>query len=177
MTARTADDKADARMEFTALKGEQGGRINWRDGQPYLTFLVYGWLLATRRPLLVPVASLVLGWSYLRNDLQISMIGRYLREHPLLNVGWESDHQADVHRMQRKAVQLGVDLVTFPGTGLGALTWYWTGPTTAPGLAASAVAALVMAGLAWQFALYSGLPWRKYLSFLTQVKTSGSLVP
>lgn len=178
MTAPTRDDKADARMEFAALKPEQTARIGTRDGMLYITAIIYGWLLATGRPLLVPVVAWVFGWTYLRNDEMVSAIGRYLRESKLLSVGWEQDHTGDRRRLQRKATQFAVDLTWFPGMGAAALAWYWSGRTTAVVLAASAAMALVMGYLAWQFAVYSGLPrprWRKILILLTQVKPFGSL--
>jgi hypothetical protein len=160
MTAPTrAERRSDAQMEYGALKPEQTGRIGTRDGMLYITAIIYGWLLATGRPLLVPVVAWVFGWTYLRNDEMVSAIGRYLRESKILSVGWEQDHQDDKRRLQRKVTQLAVDLTWFPAMGTAALVWYWSGRTTVVLLAASAAMAAVMGYLAWQFAAYSGLPW------------------
>jgi hypothetical protein len=69
---------------------------------------------------------------------------------------WETDHPADRRRRQRKTIQLAVDLVTFCGSGLAALTAFWLADPQPPLLVtASAAEAIATGVLAWQFIAYA----------------------
>lgn len=95
MTAHAddADDATDAARisllvaEYERIKDEQKSRIGFRDNLIYVTLAsMAGVIAAALQPrghsgllLLLPPASLVLGWTYLVNDEKISAIGRYIR--------------------------------------------------------------------------------------------------
>jgi hypothetical protein len=166
MTAARKPDEA-ALAEYTAIKAEQVARIGTRDNLIYVTLVaIAGTLTITHAAgsraylLLVPAVTCLLGWTYLCNDTMISAIGRYLREHPELSMGWESDHPADRRRASRKLIQLAVDLATFCGSGAVALAGFWLAPGPQPALltAVSAAEAVAVGVLAWQFAAYAGIP-------------------
>lgn len=137
----TADPGADLDVllaEYKALKDEQRSRIDRREHLVYgtLTALAAAVVAASKLPsalLLLPVITLVLGWTHLTSDHMISAVGRYLREdlgvrlsaltgQPAL--GWEHDHAGDTRRRQRKRLQLAVDLLTFPVPALVSLVVY-----------------------------------------------------
>jgi hypothetical protein len=166
VTARKPDDVALA--EYQQVKAEQVARIGFRDNLMYVTLVaIAGTLTITHSAhsrgylLLVPAVTFVLGWTYLANDHMITAIGRYVREHPALpGMGWETQHPADRRRCSRKRIQLAVDLATFCGSGLAALAAFWLAPAPQPPLLvlASAVEAIAMGVLAWQFAAYADIP-------------------
>lgn len=132
--------------EFDKLKDEQISRITFRDNLTYITLGVFGAVVSfaftasAHVPVLlvVPLLSLVLGWSYVVNDDKISAIGRYLRNKlsPRLQVllageagaefvfEWEKAHRQDTKRKRRKIRQLIVDELTFVGTGVASLGIY-----------------------------------------------------
>lgn len=150
--------------EYRQLKAEQVSRIGFRDNLLYATALaVAGALTITRAAhnpaflLLVPVVVTVLGWTYLSNDVMITAIGRYIREHPVLSVmGWETEHPGDTRRTERKAIQLAVDLAAFCGTSLAALAAFWLASRTQLPAAAASVAELAaVIALGRQFGIYS----------------------
>lgn len=163
--------------EYEQLKQEQRARIGFRDNLIYATLgvmaAVVGSTLARgghlEMLLLLPPLSVVLGWTYLANDEKISAAGRYIRDHlsprlkeltsPQADVfGWESAHRRDAHRRSRKRFQLAVDLMTFCGAPLAALTVYWLlGPTPCPLLVISLVEAAMVVGLAVQVVRYAEL--------------------
>lgn len=135
-------------VEYERLKDEQKARIGFRDNLLYVTFasVVAVAVSATRYTngtllLVLPLMTLVLGWTYLANDEKISAIGDYLRTElaPRLATlsepgapvfGWETAHRRDPRRAGRKRMQLAVDLTTFWLTPLIAIVGYWTvGPT------------------------------------------------
>jgi len=155
-----------AMTEYQQIKSEQVARIGFRDNLLYVTLVaIAGTLTITHSAhsraclLLVPPVAFVLGWTYLCNDNLISAIGRYVREHPVLPpMGWETEHPADPHRASRKLIQLAVDLATFCGSSLIALTAFWLAPDGPLTLAASIAEAVATASLAWQFVLYAPLP-------------------
>jgi hypothetical protein len=89
--------------------------------------------------LLVGWVPLVLGWTYLANDEKLSAIGRYIRIPlrtgidpncpPLQSpdsvrgiFGSEFAHRDDDRRQRRKIEQLIVDEVSFPGSGIAAIS-------------------------------------------------------
>jgi hypothetical protein len=156
-----------ALAEYDKIKTEQTARIGWRDNLLYVTLAAVGTLLAFAHSgaslLLVPAVTTILGWNYLTNDQMISAIGRYFREHPTLQMGWEEEHPADARRKQRKAIQLAIDIATFCGSAACALIAFWITPGQSVLLTlGSAAEALAVAGLAWQFAAYAGItPARK----------------
>ena len=126
--------------EYKALKDEQKARIDRRDHLVYgtLASLVAAAVGATKVPealLLLPLATLVLGWTHLATDQMISAAGRYLREdlgvrlsalagQPVL--GWEHHHPRDTRWRQRKCLQLAIDLLTFTVPALVSLGAYLT---------------------------------------------------
>jgi len=130
-----------ALAEYTQLKTEQVARIGFRDNLIYATLVaIAGTLTITHSAhnhaylLLVPAVAFVLGWTYLANDQMITAIGRYVREHPSLSMGWETEHPADRRRRSRKTIQLFVDLATFCGSGLAALIAFWLAPDSHSGI-------------------------------------------
>ncbi|MFI6644044.1 hypothetical protein [Streptomyces sp. NPDC050504] len=163
--------------EYEQIKQEQRARIGFRDNLIYATLgamaAVVGSTLARNGHLemllLLPPLSVILGWTYLVNDEKISAIGRYIRDElsPRLKeltadqaevFGWESAHRRDAYRSSRKRSQLAVDLLTFCGTPLAALTVYWLfGPMHWPLLLISLVEATVITGLAVQVVRYADL--------------------
>ncbi|WP_261569903.1 hypothetical protein [Frankia gtarii] len=154
--------------EYEHLKSEQLGRIGVRDNLVYATLAACGGVIAlafgggrARMPalLLLPPVCLVLGWTYLVNDQKVSAIGGYLRrvlgprlsfggQHEFL--GWETEHCSDADRRRRKLTQLGVDLVLFCGSSVGALGVFWAmaTPVTRTFLAVSLFETAVSALLA-----------------------------
>lgn len=161
LPADVADEMALA--EYKQIKAEQVARINTRDNLIYVTLVAIAGGLAVPHAahsrgylLLVPAAAFVLGWTYLANDNMITAIGRYVREHPVLAMGWEHDHAADTRRASRKAIQLAVDLATFCGSAVVALATFWLALPQPPALVAASIAEALATGvLAWQFAAYS----------------------
>jgi hypothetical protein len=156
--------------EYKALKDEQQKRIDRRDHLVYATLATAAAALAAAGKLpaallLLPVVTVVLGWTHLVTDVKVAAAGRYLRDDlsvrlsdlagaPVL--GWETAHRADGRRRQRRGLQLAVDMVTFPGPGLVSAIAYLIvahppvlGWLAALGLAAAAVV------LAAQQALYA----------------------
>ena len=169
ITARQPDELALA--EYQQIKTEQVARIGFRDNLMYVTLVaIAGTLTITHSAhsrghlLLVPAAAFVLGWTYLANDHMMTAIGRYVREHPALpGMRWETDHPADKRRASRKTIQLAVDLATFCGSGLAALTAFCLAPDPQSALLvlASVIEAIAVGVLACQFAAYAGLPFRR----------------
>jgi hypothetical protein len=165
VTARDPDAKPLA--EYQQIKSEQVARINTRDNLIYVTLVAIAGTLTISHSaasrgylLLVPAVACVLGWTYLANDHMITAIGRYVREHPALSaMRWETDHPADKRRASRKLIQLAVDLTVFCGSAAVALAAFWLSPAPQPLTltAASAVEALPVAVLAWQFTAYAGI--------------------
>jgi hypothetical protein len=156
--------------EYNAIKDEQKARIDRRD------HLVYGTLTAAAAAvaaagklpaalLLLPVVTVVLGWTHLVTDVKVATAGRYLRDDlsarlsalagaPVL--GWETAHRSDGHRRQRRGLQLAVDMATFPGPGLVSAIAYLAvaHPPVLGWLAALLLAAAALV-LAAQQALYA----------------------
>jgi hypothetical protein len=171
VNARKPDPLALA--EYQAIKGEQVARIGFRDNLMYVTLVAIAGTLTIAHSansrgylLLVPAVAFVLGWTYLANDHMITAIGRYVRENPALpGMRWETDHPADRRRASRKTIQLAVDLAAFCGSAVAALTAFWLAPDPQSPLliAASAVEAIAVGVLAWQFAAYAGIPFRPAL--------------
>jgi hypothetical protein len=161
VTAGKPDDLALA--EYKQIKSEQVARIGFRDNLMYVTLVAIAGALTISAHgrgylLLVPVVTFVLGWTYLANDHMISAIGQYFREHPALpGMRWETDHPADKRRRTRKRIQLAVDLVTFCGSAVAALTAFWLAPVPQSPLLvlASAAEAIATSVLVWQFIAYA----------------------
>ena len=134
-------------QEYGKLKDEQAQRIGFRDNLLYVTLALFGTVLAfvlgdQRDPhglLVLPWASLILGWTYLVNDQKISAIGRYIRYTLVEKVsnlacragadigeiesifGWEIAHRSDKRRNRRKIEQFIIDEIAFVFSGLAAL--------------------------------------------------------
>jgi hypothetical protein len=156
--------------EYKALKDEQKARIDRRDHLVYGTLTAAAAALAASGKLpaallLLPVVTVVLGWTHLVTDLKVATAGRYLRDDlsvrlsalagaPVL--GWETAHRADGRRRQRRGLQLAVDLATFPVPGLVSLGVYLSlgHPPVLGWLAALLLAAAALV-LAAQQALYA----------------------
>jgi len=145
------------RDELKLLKDEQRDRIRARDNLIYSVIVASAAIVGAARvtgpalPLLLPLVTLVLGWTYLVNDHKVTAIGRYLSTDlgPRLSTAsggealrWETHHRSDRARRQRKCLQLAVDLMVFVLPGAAALLWYWTaGPAPALLLAVSIIEA------------------------------------
>jgi hypothetical protein len=163
--------------EYQKLKDEQTHRIGFRDNLIYVTTAAIGAVLSfsisgsDRRAavLVLPPLCFALGWTYVMNDLKVSAIGRYIREHlrsKLENLAaasgglleWEAYHRADGERVSRKFLQLVVDEVLFTVTPIVAVGWYAAiaGPDAAI-VALLTLEAALMAILAWQIIIYSDL--------------------
>ncbi|MFJ8440880.1 hypothetical protein [Kitasatospora griseola] len=129
--------------EYDRVKEEQKTRIGFRDNLLYVTLAAMVTVLIgavqTHQPALLlalPIATSVLGWTYLANDQKISAIGHYVRtdlgsrlaalagEDESL-FGWESAHRSDGHRKQRKIIQCAVDLIAFAAAPIASLTAFW----------------------------------------------------
>jgi hypothetical protein len=153
--------------EYTSLKAEQLSRIGTRDNLLYATLAALAGVLTVTFSahqaaclLLAPPATLILGWTYLANDVAISAIGRYIRADlaPRLAeltsargpvFGWEAAHRSARDRIVRKAGQLAVDLLAFVTPALAAIAAYWiTGPGPVILTVASIAEALAVALLA-----------------------------
>jgi hypothetical protein len=161
--------------EYERVKDEQKARIGFRDNLLYATLgsmalTVTGAVTGPRAQvlLLLPVAAVVLGWTYLVNDEKISAIGRYVRDvlgPRLASVtgaddlfGWESAHRDDRRRRSRKWLQLGVDLLTFCGTSAAAILSFWIfGPVTVALVLVSVLELAAVGVLAWQIVAYADL--------------------
>ncbi len=164
--------------EYKQLKAEQQSRIGFRDNFIYVTLgaiAAVGWGAVQQNwphlLLLIPLACFALGWTYLRNDRQISEIRTYIATVLKPRVtritgdsdifGWEMDRPTDGRSNQRRWIQAFVDLGVFvlPGAVVAiALSrpdvreQYGFGP----GVNALILLAGVMSAvLAVQFALYS----------------------
>ncbi|MGC4816939.1 hypothetical protein [Micromonospora sp. DT63] len=163
--------------EYEQLKHEQRTRIGFRDNLIYATLgsmaAVVAAVLSVKDHadllLLLPVASAVLGWTYLINDEKISAIGRYVRTDlgPRLMAltsdsqpvfGWETAHRSDARRISRKYLQLAVDLGTFVAPPVAALIVFWAnGPLSFAFVAVSGIEVAATAVLAWQIVVYADL--------------------
>ena len=133
-------------QEYSALKEEQKSRIGFRDNLLYVNLAAVGAIFsfALNKPenkyalLVLPLVSLILGWTYLVNDQKISAIGQYIEEKlsqrvnyelnsptsPIEEVfGWEEYHKTNdlFARRFRKIQQWLIDEITFVGSGILAL--------------------------------------------------------
>jgi hypothetical protein len=140
---RLIQDKLIHLVEYVKLKDEQLKRIDFRDHLIYHYLVVVGGIAAwgLSHPahafvfLLIPWASLIMGWTYLFNDNRVSELGRYIRTElvPILRdarstavklFGWENFHRNDRGRPTRKIWQFFVDQFTFVLTGIVALALF-----------------------------------------------------
>ncbi|MER6139973.1 hypothetical protein ABT174_07925 [Streptomyces sparsogenes] len=164
-------------VEYEQVKEEQRARIGFRDNLLYATLasmaaIITFSLQGGGRPellLLLPPASVLLGWTYLVNDEKISAIGRYVRQDlgPRLTAlvperprvfGWETAHRDDHRRISRKRLQLAADLLLFTVAPVAALVVYWTsGPARWPLMGVSVAETLLIAVLAAQIVVYADL--------------------
>jgi hypothetical protein len=162
--------------EYESVKSEQRARIGFRDNLLYVTLAVVAAVIAAtaqaEQPsmlLALPPLCLVLGWTYLVNDENISAIGLYVRDDlgPKLaelaahtsgfaTFGWEAYHRRDARRRSRKAVQTVIDLTAFCVVPLAALIVFWSnGDAGGLLIGISVLEALVLAGLASQIVWYT----------------------
>jgi hypothetical protein len=169
--------------EFKTSKAEQTARIGFRDNLIYVTVAGIGAVSAfalgkdgTPFAFLVsPWVAVVLGWTYLVNDEKISSIGRYVRitlapklesitsQPPETLLLLERAQRSDSRRIQRKVIQLSINLLTFIGSSFasiaafliraGGLHWdlHWGTYTLI------AIEALSVAVLAWQICAYADI--------------------
>lgn len=164
-------------VEYEQVKEEQRARIGFRDNLLYATLASMAAIITFSfqnhgQPellLLLPPASVLLGWAYLVNDEKISAIGRYVREDlgPRLALltpgrpavfGWERAHRDDHRRISRKRLQLAADLLLFSVAPIAALVVYWVSePVRAVLLAVSVAEVALIAVLAVQIVLYADL--------------------
>jgi hypothetical protein len=162
-------------LEYERIKEEQRGRITFRDNTLYATLatmaaVIAAVLQADGAPsllLLLPPVSLVLGWTYLVNDVKVSAIGQYIRTEltPRLAAivaddeavfGWERAHRADDRRVSRKALQLAIEFMMFVVAPFVGLVIYWLNHGPHPGLlVVSIVEAVAVVVLAVQIVLYA----------------------
>jgi hypothetical protein len=160
--------------EYRRIGAEQGQRIVLRDNMVYAVILAVAAIAGGTPfggravPLLLPPVCVVLGWIHLINDEKVSAIGRYIRTDlgpriAALTGGaevlrWETVHRSDRRRRERKALQLGVDVLVFVVPAVAALVAYWATLPTAPALIAASLAEAALTGLiAWQIAVYADL--------------------
>ncbi|MFJ3638412.1 hypothetical protein ACIPRD_01490 [Streptomyces sp. NPDC090108] len=161
--------------EYQSVKDEQKARIGFRDNLLYVTLGVVAAVVAaaaqakqTSMLLALPPVCVVLGWTYLVNDVKISTVGRYVREELTPRLAgisgvdeaevfrWEHFHRTDPRRWSRKAVQCVIDLLAFCVVPLAALTVYWAGGQVSAGLLVLSVAeAVVVAALGWFVVAYA----------------------
>jgi hypothetical protein len=140
--------------EYQKLKDEQIARIGFRDNLIYATLIAVGGILSyalsnptnSRAVLVLPLATVALGWTYLINDEKISALGRYVRNNLAQRVGgsisvateeifgWERITSGDKGRLWRKIVQFVVNEALFVGSGFVALSTYLTTERNIPGL-------------------------------------------
>jgi hypothetical protein len=164
--------------EYDKLKSEQTARIAFRDNLVYVTLSVYGAIIAfavkeySFTLLVLPWASIVLGWNYLVNDEKISAIGRHVRfdlSKQVSNLlgevkaeelfGWETAHRRDRRRRRRKIEQLIVDQTIFVLSGFAALGAFWFADPDArwPFKLVAGLEAVVLAILAIEIVVYADL--------------------
>jgi hypothetical protein len=163
---------------YKAAKSEQQARIGFRDNLLYVTLAATGAITGFTFSkdgvnvalLAIPWVVLILGWTYVVNDEKISAIGGYIRHdlEPLLQkltncdeslFGWEVVHRSDTYRSERKFVQLGIDLLTFAGSGLGAIAFYLVREPKVPTAAywICGIEAATMLLLSFEIATYADL--------------------
>lgn len=162
--------------EYKTLKDEQLKRVTVRDHVIYLTIAAVSLLISATdklpsglQLLVIPWVGVLLGWKYLMNDQKISAIGQYIR-HDLDDrikqlvsasddlFGWEIGHRSDERRLQRKYIQLFIDLLAFvvPGVISGCVFLVFFGKNTVLNLLAVAEILLLFV-LAWQIIVYADL--------------------
>lgn len=180
--------------EFDKLKSEQIARIGFRDNLIYVTIVAVGGILSfalTSLPnynalLLVPWATLILGWTYLVNDEKISAIGKYIRltlvEKIRENIGkidveilfgWEIAHRSDSRRVRRKIEQLFIDEITFVFSGFIGLILFWLLSPNSHLIAqiASVIEFLLLIILGLEIAIYADLTKGRNTKTNTQSET------
>jgi hypothetical protein len=164
--------------EYEALKAEQRSRIGVRDQLLYATLTAIAAIATVTTSvgrlellLLLPLATTVLGWTYLANDHLITEIGRYMRDQlgprlaSLVDDGtdipmfeWETEHRCvDRRRAVRKRLQLAVDLAAFCVPPLAALVLVWAAGPHAAVVLVSIAELAVLAVLATQIVRYADL--------------------
>lgn len=167
-------------LEYDKLKAEQTQRIGFRDNLLYVTLGLFVTVMSFAASnsanyyafLILPWASLILGWTYLVNDEKISAIGRYIRLTLVEKVkektghaeveslfGWEIAHRSDRRRSLRKIEQLIVDEITFVVSGIIALISFWI---LVPGAALAihvvgGVELILLLILGWEILIYADL--------------------
>jgi hypothetical protein len=128
-------------VEYWRLKEEQLTRIHARDQTLYLTlvsFGVAGYTILQHAnlvtiSLMMPLFTFILGWSYLSGDRKVSEIRDYCRDILAVRISptesdevfsWETAHRTSGSLIWSKAFQLAVDLLTFVGTAMIALSYF-----------------------------------------------------
>lgn len=133
--------------EFEKLKDEQNKRIEFRDQMIYLTLAAIGAVFSfalgnpklTVTLLVLPFVCLIMGWTYLANDLKITQINSFIKitlldelnKHLVagpvdISKSWESFVLKDKTRFSKKKVQLIIDLFTFILPAVVAVIAYYT---------------------------------------------------
>jgi len=163
-------------LEYDKLKAEQTQRIGFRDNLLYVTLGLFGTIVSFAASnsanyyafLILPWASLILGWTYLVNDEKISAIGRYIRLTLVEKIkeksghadveslfGWEIAHRSDPRQIE----QLIVDEITFVLSGIITLISFWALVPGTP-LAINilgGVELLLLLILGWEIIVYADL--------------------
>ena len=162
-------------LEYEQLKKEQSSRIRVRDNLIYASLIAAAAVVSAvlsshdlRALLLLPLVSLILGWTYLINDQKISALGHYIRCELSTSVaylvnevsvfGWEEAHRGDRRRLSRKLMQLFVDLLAFCALPFTALMVYSVNfPSMSVFMVVAIVECVVLLILAVQFLIYAEL--------------------
>ncbi|MES2458471.1 MAG: hypothetical protein V4594_23150 [Bacteroidota bacterium] len=114
--------------QFKVLKTEELTRIGFRDNMIYISLVAIGTVFAfcLQKPeydfglLVLPFFCIIMGWTYFNNDKKVNTIGAYLNKHliPILKdndevCSWGEFRKLEVDRIERKSIQLGVDISLF----------------------------------------------------------------
>ena len=134
--------------EYTKLKDEQIRRIGFRDNLIYVTLAAFGGIISfyfaektyPEVLLVLPWVSIILGWTYLKNDEKVTSIGRYIRKILGPNIlrlltitsdqddeqifKWESYRLNEEGRTRRKILQLFINAFIFISSGFASILMF-----------------------------------------------------
>lgn len=133
--------------EYEKLKEEQVARIGFRDNLLYVTLVLFGGILSFSLAnkttissiLVIPCVCIVLGWTYLANDVKITSIEQYIitelatRVECLAKINpsdskifqWEGFNRTRRGRKRRKLAQLIVNECAFVLSGFVSIFIYF----------------------------------------------------
>lgn len=161
-------------LEYERLKDEQRQRIGFRDNLIYANLVSLATVIAIVAGsggknyllLLVPPVSILLGWTYLSNDIKVTSISRYIEKKLAVELElitgsrgdvfeWERFHRQHRYRRSWKVLQLAIDLLAFSLPALTALICYWmTEPLSIAFFTISLVEMIGLTALAAQIVLH-----------------------